>query len=668
MNITQQTLKADELQQAERAQQQAAYERFTEQTKHQSAPPNAVANPMAYESEADSRRAVRRGLLEQREDWLGIERILGANDLLPINYLAAGLKVGRAVCRIQIRDVAGRVLGHGTGFLVSPQLLLTNHHVLPGAAFAQRSLAEFDYEDDVDFIPKDSKLFSLQPKKFFYNSAALDFALVAVNPHASSGAALSDFGFLPLIGASGKALIGEPVSIIQHPSGASKQIAVRNNHILNLVAEFIHYETDTQRGSSGSPVFNDQWQVAALHHASVPRKDAQGRILAKNGQPWTPNQGDDQIDWIANEGVRISAIVQHLRARNWQAGHKALLGKLLDDHIEVETNGFLPDSPTGLTNGDGPMEAEPTPITTAEFYALASDTETTEAQLAPYLMLDEKHADAFAPAFKLNPETVVDAAQIEGDQALGWLNGWARSHRHRQYRRKLRRVPNALRIVSEGDSWFQFPLLLHDIIDCIAEEPDIAVFSLGKAGDWLRNMMAEAEYVDAIEREEADVFLFSAGGNDAVGGRRLSTLLHPFAPERLADDYFNDAFRDYERELRTHYEQLFSTLTARFPQLHIFCHGYDYVRPGNGRWLGGPMRDNGISDVALQRNIVRLLIDRTNEAIAERASQYANVHYLDLRGQVGDHRWFDELHPNDESFRDVANLFISAMRANAGFR
>ena len=31
-----------------------------------------------------------------------------------------------------------------------------------------------------------------------------------------------------------------------------------------------HYSTDTEAGSSGSPVFNDQWEVVALHHSVKP--------------------------------------------------------------------------------------------------------------------------------------------------------------------------------------------------------------------------------------------------------------------------------------------------------------------------------------------------------------------------------------------------------------
>src|SRR4029078_1187244 len=76
--------------------------------------------------------------------------------------------------------------------------------------------------------------------------------------------------------------------------------------------DFIHYSTDTDPGSSGSPVFNDQWEVISLHHSGVPKTDENGNYLTKDGQIWTNNMDEDQIAWIGNEGVRISSIVKDL--------------------------------------------------------------------------------------------------------------------------------------------------------------------------------------------------------------------------------------------------------------------------------------------------------------------------------------------------------------------
>ena len=58
---------------------------------------------------------------------------------------------------------------------------------------------------------------------------------------------------------------------------------------------------------------NDQWNVVALHHSGVPKKDDKGNVLTHDGSIWTPDMGDDAINWISNEGIRISAIIEQLK-------------------------------------------------------------------------------------------------------------------------------------------------------------------------------------------------------------------------------------------------------------------------------------------------------------------------------------------------------------------
>jgi endonuclease G len=308
--------------------EQRALERVREATQRsRRAPkPRRRTARQPYEpSDTLERTSTRVSLLNPR-DGLALERLMGKNDLLSINYLALGMRAGLAIGRIQVRDPAGRILGFGTGFLVSPSLLLTNNHVLAHETEATRSLVDFDFEDDVDFQPLPIATFQLEPGRFFFTDAALDFTIVAVKASSIDGRPLAAFGCLPLLPDSGKALVDESVSIIQHPGGAAKQIAIRENTIVGLLGDFIRYSTDTLGGSSGSPVFNDQWQVVALHHASVPRTNAQGKWLARDGSVWKATMGDDQVDWASNEGVRVSSIWARLRTKvDWSAGEHSLL-------------------------------------------------------------------------------------------------------------------------------------------------------------------------------------------------------------------------------------------------------------------------------------------------------------------------------------------------------
>lgn len=646
-------------------QEKCAAERFINTKKQRETQQKAIRMRGVERVETTERLVTRRQLIHPF-DSLAFERVLGKNDLITMNYLEFGIKAAHSVCRVHIREANGRNLGFGTGFLVSPTLLLTNHHVLESSEIAQNSLAEFNFQIDSNFLPRPTKIFRLDPLRFFYNNRELDFALVAVVPQASDNTPLVDFAFLQLIEPSGKALIDEPVSIIQHPDGADKQVALRNNHILGLSNDFIHYETDTLPGSSGSPVFNDQWIVVALHHAGVPALNGDNQILAKNGQVWTPEMGEDAIDWVANEGVRISSIVQHLQTQTeWSAAEITLLRQL--NGVTLGDAG--PEIVSSLGNGAKPgviglsqQLTKPPVLTLEQFYALVDNEGTGEKALAPYLRLNERLSGPFNPVFQLNRDLVIDTTRLESDRALPWLNRWARSRRQRRYRQKIAANPAIIKIVAEGDSWFQYPFLLEDIIDQIMDQPDLAVLCFSAAGDLLRDMISSAEYITAIEQEDPEFFLISGGGNDLVGGGRLSSLTTPFTPGRSPADYLNGAFTGFEAEIQSYYHRLFTTLTSRFPRMYILCHGYDYPVPRQGIWLGDPLRQNGIQDPELQRQIVAAMMDRVNGVIQQVAANFANVRYLNLRNTIPVNGWFDELHPQNPGFSQLANRFIATIR------
>ncbi|MDI2076631.1 DNA/RNA non-specific endonuclease [Bradyrhizobium sp. Mp27] len=279
--------------------------------------------------DTSKRIETRRNLIEPQErDPNGIERVLGASNLCSINFLARGLQAAASIARIRVRLKDGSGEWFGTGFLVAPNLLMTNHHVLPNASAASLAIAEFNYQHDLNGVESLSRVYNVMPSSLFFTDASLDVSFVEVAPRAFDGTPLSEFGFLPLIARSGKVLDGEWVSIIQHPGGQPKQIAIRDSQVLALSAEdvegidlekFIHYSADSEPGSSGAPVFNDQWQVLALHHKAVPDYDTEHRRLARDGRTvWTPEMGEKEKGWIANEGIRISAIYSMLGERRFE--------------------------------------------------------------------------------------------------------------------------------------------------------------------------------------------------------------------------------------------------------------------------------------------------------------------------------------------------------------
>ncbi|WP_406299409.1 serine protease [Embleya sp. NBC_00888] len=243
------------------------------------------------------------------------ERIIGVtNDLQSLNFLARGLRAAACVARIWY-STGGPVRPQATGFLVAPSLLLTNHHVFPDAATARGAFAEFGAEMGVDNdLPVHTTRFAPDPDTLFLTDEDLDFSLVAMRPGGDGRPPGRIFGHIGLIAAEGKLVVGDPVNVIGHPDGRLKEIAIRANRFTQRLDDFLHYETDTEPGNSGSPVFNDQWEAVALHHSGVPAHDDSGAALNLQGLPWRPEQGLAQIEWVANEGVRISVILARLSA------------------------------------------------------------------------------------------------------------------------------------------------------------------------------------------------------------------------------------------------------------------------------------------------------------------------------------------------------------------
>ncbi|MEU3850603.1 serine protease [Streptomyces sp. NPDC029554] len=259
------------------------------------------------------------------------ERIIDlSNELQAWSFLPRGVRAGATVARITLRR-DGRELPHGTGFLVSPRLMLTNHHVLPDEDFPRQCFAEFNAQVTVDNQPDTVVRMEFDPGTFFAADQRLDFALVAVAPAQDGRPPGEIFGWNRLSVQIGKLVLGERVNIIGHPDGRLKEIVLRDNAVLVRLDDFVHYRTDTRPGNSGSPVFNDQWEVVALHHSGVPKKDDQGRILRRDGRPWGHGDGDDAIDWVANEGVRISSVLKHLAGLDLDPGRRALLAEMGPD-------------------------------------------------------------------------------------------------------------------------------------------------------------------------------------------------------------------------------------------------------------------------------------------------------------------------------------------------
>jgi endonuclease G len=227
----------------------------------------------------------------------------------------------------------------GTGFLASPWLLVTNHHVLPDVATAAATQVTFRDEEDARGRTTRAVKLRLDPGRCFLTSPVdeLDYTAVAVE-EVNGKPPGKVFGSIPMVGATGKILAGHPVNIVQHPGGRAREIAIRNNLLVGVDdARYLTYLTDTEPGSSGSPVLNDTWELVALHSRAEPGRDAQGRPIDVDGQVTTDDTPESRRTWVANKGIRCSAIVADLTARR-DAASGTDAGALIDELLRKGGN------------------------------------------------------------------------------------------------------------------------------------------------------------------------------------------------------------------------------------------------------------------------------------------------------------------------------------------
>jgi V8-like Glu-specific endopeptidase len=207
------------------------------------------------------------------------EKAVGLKNLLSISWLSRGLELGEGVARLVWPG------GFGTGVLIANDLLLTNNHVTEDKGTADETTAEFNYQKTWSGELEAVQRFELDSKRFMTN-VDLDYTMVGVK-----GSPGDLFGYVDLADRVMPA-VNDFVSIIQHPEGGPKQISFIDNKVSAVFGIRVQYASDTEPGSSGSPVFNQQWQLVGLHHAG-------GGLAGPNGKKH-----------FTNEGILISAIVQ----------------------------------------------------------------------------------------------------------------------------------------------------------------------------------------------------------------------------------------------------------------------------------------------------------------------------------------------------------------------
>ncbi len=238
------------------------------------------------------------------------ETVITRNDMVPVGFLDLGAAASRAVARLLVprfeagvgRLVNGQPMSYrGTGWLLAPGLLMTNHHVVNAREQGEPPAADddlrrqatatevlFDYDSDI------STGTPAPVAELVAWGADLDFAVLRLAGDDRPALSLAPEAITEVNPTSAVA-----VNVIQHPDGHPKRLGIRNNLVASATATELRYFTDTLGGSSGSPVLDDSWRVVGLHKGST----------FVHGVKF---QGAD-VGFL-NVGTQITAILERLRS------------------------------------------------------------------------------------------------------------------------------------------------------------------------------------------------------------------------------------------------------------------------------------------------------------------------------------------------------------------
>lgn len=212
-----------------------------------------------------------------------MEAVIDEPNFKEIWWLELAINASRGVARVKLPN------GSATGFLIGPDLFMTNNHVLEDETDARNAILQFNYRMQADDSPAETDEWQCDPDFLFKTNPNLDYSIVKVV--AKDGQKAGDkWGHFNL--RHGASIVeNQRVNIIQHPRGRHKEIAFRDNQVKLVENSFIQYLTDTDYGTSGSPVFDDWFNVVALHNQRV-------------RDPNNPNR------WYRNQGFRVEVILE----------------------------------------------------------------------------------------------------------------------------------------------------------------------------------------------------------------------------------------------------------------------------------------------------------------------------------------------------------------------
>lgn len=235
----------------------------------------------------------------------------------------------------------------------------------------------------------------------------------------------------------------------------------------------------------------------------------------------------------------------------------------------------------------------------------------------------------------------------------------------------IKKHPDWPVIISEGDSWFSFPIHANTIdhLDEMAGH-EISLLRLEASGDKALRIIGgkqKAKLAKYLKRYPVQALLFSGGGNDVVGEDLLS-LLNQREPGMTWRQCINDITASARFDLlKSAYLDLVHLRNENRPDCKIYVHGYDWAIPSGkgagvlwglkvGPWMKPYLVTKGVTDPVDQGHIIRWLLASFHE-ILETIAQEPDVVLVPTLGTLSATEWNDELHPTRKGFEKIAGKF-----------
>lgn len=236
----------------------------------------------------------------------------------------------------------------------------------------------------------------------------------------------------------------------------------------------------------------------------------------------------------------------------------------------------------------------------------------------------------------------------------------------------VKQFPKRLVILTEGDSWFSYPLNVN-IADCIEMMNDFSMLRLEHNGDEAREILGAGsgqlrKIKEYLRDYPVDLLLLSAGGNDLIAGE-LSKLVDKKTNGNTWQSTIKLArLASVLDEIVASYTRLLDARDALRPQCVVVAHSYCYFQP-NGRKATGPfgllkagpwMRPvlvaKGIDPDTEGRDLARYLVDELHARLMSLAAARPRFKVVDMRSALpsDDTHWADEIHPSGTGFRKLA--------------